>query len=188
MRSVFLVLFFLVNVEVVIAEKAPDVMVREVVAQIKSTGNPAVIVDHVDWPEAFKSMPDPDKFQLKITNPDEMKNFFREMLTSPSATMRKNMTDRLVSLPADKQAEAKLAIEKMSEKLVGREAELKQRIKDTDYTVSNPKVDGDRATVTLTQSYKGEKSEEKIELRKKNGEWLLPTFKIGNSAVGGGKP
>lgn len=170
-------------IEGAISEKAPDVMVREVVAEIKATGNPAVIVEHVDWPEAFKSMPDPDKYQLKISNPDEMKSFFREMLTSPSAAMRKSMTERLASLPAEKQEEAKLAIEKMSERLLAREAELKQRIKDTEYTVSDPKVQGDKATVVLAQSYKGEKSEEKIELRKKNGEWMLPSMKMGGATA-----
>lgn len=170
-------------IETALSEKAPDVMVREVVAQIKATGNPAVIVDHVDWPEAFKSMPDPDKYQLKISTPDEMKNFFREMLTSPSAAMRKSMTERLASLPAEKQEEAKLAIEKMSERLLAREAELKQRIKDTEYTVSDPKVTGDKATVVLAQTYKGEKSEEKIELRKKNGEWMLPSMKMGGATA-----
>ena len=181
---VSLVLFFLI-VSSVSAEIAPDVMVREVLAKIKESGNPAEIVNHVDWPEAFKTMPEQDKLQLKIKNPDEMREFFRQMLADPSATMKRNMMERVALLPADKQEEAKAAIEQMSEKMNAREAELKQRIKETEYTVGEAKVQGDTATVMLAQSYKGEKSEEKIELRKKNGEWMLPSVRMGQPQQAG---
>ena len=169
-----------------LADSTPTKTMETIIQSIKSAGNPSGVVEFVNWTKAFDKLPEAQRAQLKITNAEGMKAFFKDMLTSPSATMKKQMDDRLKTVPADKQAQAKEQLLKLEKMMQDKEAEMKDRIAQTEYKVSDEKIEGANATVTLTQTYKGETKTEVVKLEKDGDKWLLPALdSLGNGGQQG---
>ena len=170
------------------AESTPTKTMQAIIDSIKSAGNPSGVVEYVNWDKAFTRLPEAQKAQLKITDPAGMKSFFKDMLTSPSATMHKQLEERLKAIPADKQADAKGQMEKMEKLMQQKEAEMKERISQTEYKISDEKVEGNNATLTLSQTFKGETKSETVKLEKEGDKWMLPALDSMGGQSGGPQP
>ncbi len=170
------------------AETSPEGTVKEFVGKIKSAKSPAPIVEYIDWQKAFNEFPEAQRAQLKLDTPDKLKTFFKSMLESPAKTMREQMEARLKSMPQDQQTQAKPMMDQLQTMMETKEKEMKERIAATDYQVSDEHIDGDTATVKLTQKYKGEDKSETIKLERHGSKWLLPSLKLAAEGAGGGAP
>lgn len=182
-RVLFLILAVLLCAGTVFAETiSPEATVKEIVSKMKTAGNPAVIVEYVNWTKAFAQFPEKQKEQLNLKSAAEMKDFFREMLAHPSVVMKKQMESKLETVPADKQEEAKQSIVKIEQMMKAKEDEMRERLTTTVYEVGAAKVDGDQAHVQLTQIYKDQKRTEDVTLEKDGDRWMLPSVNMVNSA------
>lgn len=170
------------------ADTGPAKTVENIIAAIKSAGNASGVVDFVNWKKAYEQLPDVQRSQLQIDSPDKMKAFFKEMLTSPAATMKKQMEAKLATVPADKQEVAKQSVQKIEKMMQEKEIEMKDRIAKTEYKVSDEKISGETATVKLTQVYNGETKTEEIKLEKDGDKWLLPALNSLNGGQQAGPP
>jgi hypothetical protein len=163
---------------VVVAEQTPEAVVSEMMAKIKAAGSPAPFIDYVNWPLAFKSAPEQMKAQMKVTSADQMKTTFQRMFTDTKAFFHEQMKDRLAAVPEDKRAMAEAQLEKMNQMIDQQQAQMKEQIQQTDYSVGKATVEGNSARVMLTQSYQGQTREREVQLTKEGGAWLLDSATI----------
>lgn len=154
---------------------SPAETLRELVGKVKSTKSAVPIVDYVNWDLAFKDMADLEKQKLNINSASDLKKFFTKMLTSPSEAVREKMEERVNALPADKQPQARQGMQQLQQMLKAKEGEIKERLGNTEYKVQNEKIEGDKATVQLVQTYNNETKTEDVKLQNFEGRWLLPT-------------
>lgn len=176
--AAFFLLLFVSALPALSDTPSPESTVQEIVTKMKAEGNPAVIVEYVNWTKAFSQFPQNQKDQLGVKSPDEMKSFFREMLAHPSVVMKKQMESRLSTVPPDKLEEAKQSIVKIEEMMKTKETEMKERLTSTKYEVGSANINGEQATVKLTQVYKDQTRTEDVTLEKDNGRWMLPSVNM----------
>ncbi|MFN8392157.1 MAG: hypothetical protein U0136_17830 [Bdellovibrionota bacterium] len=177
-----------VTASVAHAGTSPDATVKEIVDKMKAEGNPAVIVEYVNWEKAFSQFPQQQKDQLNVKSSAELKSFFHEMLANPSGVMRKQMESKLGTVPPEKQEEAKAQIDQIEGMMKRKETELKERLTETTYEVGKPEITGNTATVKLTQSYKDQKKVEDVKLEKDGDRWLLPSVTLASAPPPQQKP
>lgn len=158
-----------------LAQTAPDAVLKEIIEKIKAAQNASPVVDYVDWKEAFEKAPAEQKQAMNISGPDQMKDFYREVLTRPSELLKKQFEQRLAAVPPDQQQLMKASVDRMEQMMRQKEEEMKKRINETTYEVGEAKVDGDKAVVPLTQTYQGSSKQEQVEFVKSDGRWLLPS-------------
>lgn len=162
----------------------PAGTVKEIVDKMKKDGNPAVVVDYVNWDRAFHSFPQEQKDKLNVKNSGELKTFFTEMLTHPSVMVKRQMEARMEALPEAERETARQTLASIEGKMVAKEAEIKERLKNTTYEIGESKIEGDKATVRLLQIYQAEKQDETVQLEKDGSRWLLPSTALGGQSTG----
>ena len=155
------------------AAPTPETTVKEIVDKIKAAASPSPIIEYVDWDGAFQGLPEEQKAMMKITSSSEMKGLYRKILEDPIAAMKEKMKEQMATIPAEQQAAAQQQMAHMEEMIGQQKAKMTEQIKATEYEIGKSTVDGDKATVKLTQSYQGQKREEEIALVKKGDKWLL---------------
>lgn len=162
----------------VLAEQKPDEVLKELLDKIKVQANASAVVDYVDWQEAYSKAPEDQKKTMNITGPDQMKQFYRQILESPAVNFRKQVEERLASVPADQKPMMEQQLKRMEELMRQKEAEMKEKIAGTTYEIGDPKIDGNIAKVKLKQTYKGETKEEEVQFVRANDRWLLPSVAV----------
>jgi len=154
---------------------APDEVLREMMVKIKLRGNASPLVDYVHWDEAFAALSDVQRKQLKVTNASELKEFYREMLTDPIPRVKKQYEARLPATPPEKKPDLERYYSQVIARLTREQADMKQRLEQTAYEVSAPKVEGASAIVMLKQTYQGKSTSEEVRMVKSGDTWLLPS-------------
>lgn len=156
---------------IVSAQDEPSKVVSLVVNKIKKQGDPSPVVDYVYWDKIFSKLPQKNREVMNVHTPDELKEFYRKILHSPSGALENVLRSRMEEkLGADKTSEM---LQTLRAKAVEKEKELKRKIKETEYIVGPSKIKGDKAKVPLTHVYRKEKKTEKVSLVKIKHSWLL---------------
>ena len=163
----------------------PEAIVQEIVTKIKAASNPSPIVDYVDWSKAYEKMPPMQKTMMKVDSADGMKEFYRQMLTNPAMMMEKRMKEQAASMPEAQQAAMQQSMGQIQQMLKQRQEEMKKQISETEYTVGKATVEGEKATVMLTQEFEGEKKEREIQLNKVGEKWMLDSTSMFSAPTGG---
>ena len=161
-----------------LAQQKPDDVLKELLKKISEKQNASPVVEYVDWQEAFAKAPEDQKKTLNITNPGQMKEFYRQILESPTANFRKQVQERLAAVPEEQKPLMEQQLQRMEDLMRQKENEMKEKIAGTKYTVGDAKIEGNSAKVKLTQEYKGEKKEEDVQFIKVGDRWFLPSVAV----------
>ena len=191
-RTIRPMLWFLCSALLVLLPSAafasPEAVVKEIVEKIKAAANPSPIVDYVDWSKAYEKMPPMQKTMMKVESANGMKEFYREMLTNPAAMMEKRMKEQAASMPEAQQAAMQQSMGQIQQMLKQRQDEMKKQITETEYKIGKATVEGEKATVKLTQVYQGDSKEREIQLNKVGEKWMLDSASMFAAPGPGGAP
>ncbi len=173
---VFLSLLFLFIVKPGGAQaEGPDEVLRKIVAEMKTAGNPSPVVDYVEWEEAFEQMSPQSRTQMKISSADDLREYYRGTLKDPVKAMRSQLQEKMKVVSFENSSQIKQYLAREQEKMVREQQEVMARIRDTKYQVGPAIIEGDTANVKLTQIYKGKVSTEEVRFVKSGETWLLPS-------------
>jgi hypothetical protein len=170
--------FLLFHPGAALAEQKPNEVLKELLDKIKSQSNASAVVDYVDWQEAFNKASEEQKKNMNVTGPEQMKQFYRQILESPAVNFRKQVEERLASVPAEQKPMMEQQLKRMEEVMRKKEEEMKEKIAGTTYEIGEAKIEGNAAKVKLTQTYKGETKEEDVQFVKSGERWLLPSVAV----------
>ncbi len=166
------------------AAETPSAVVTRALHSIKEEGNPSPIVDFVDWKGIFLKLPKNSKQLMKVDNEKELKEYYRELLKSPSAAMSKLLDKKFEEITSEEMKEkGDKILSKFKEKLKRKEDKIKEKLNETEYTVISEKIDGSSAIVTVRNSYKNAIKEDKIPLVKREDTWFISDIGKGFSGL-----
>ncbi len=177
-------IFFSTSVQ---AEQGPSEVVREAISKVQEAGNPSPMVDYVDWSGIYAKMPQKSKELIKVESESELKDYYREILKSPSDAMVKLMSGKISEkIGRDKAELGEQILAKVKERMKIKEDEIKDKIKNSKYTIGDAMIDDDVARVPVTYVYNSESKSEQLKLIKKDGTWLMSNLgdSFGASSVG----
>ncbi len=184
------IIFFslIFNSRILFADQGPSDVVREAIKKVQTMGDPSPLVDYVDWSVVYEKMPANSKELMKVSSESELKDYYRQILKSPSEAMSGLLSGKLKDLSGDKAQAGEQILAKLKEKMAEKEVQIKERIKNSKYTIGDATIEGDTAKVSVSHEYEGKKKKEVLDLRKKDGVWLLSNlgegFSMGGMAIG----
>ena len=155
--------------------ETPESVMKEILGKIKAESNSSPIVEYVDWETAFAQAPDQQKQVMNINSPEQLKEFYREVLKNPAAMMKKHVESRMATVPEDQKAMMQATMVQMEQVIKQKEEEMKQKIAGTEYTIGEAVVTGSEAVVPLTATFEEEEKKHDVDFIKKDGRWLLAT-------------
>jgi Domain of unknown function (DUF4878) len=162
--------------QIAVAADSPEDVVTKMVADLKKDGGPLGVINYVHWQTAFDGLPEQEKKGMGVNTPEELKTFYQNLYTDPSAFFQKQMTARMGNVPAEQQAAMKAQMDQMSAQMKEKFAKAKEDIKKTDFEITNSKIDGDKAVVHVSTTLDGAKKEDDINLIKIDDKWYLPSL------------
>jgi len=156
----------------VLAAPSPSDTVRKIIAELKSTKDMAVVLEHVHWPTAYKN--NPSLGPTKASSPEELKDQYKKVLTDPAAVMRQQMAASGRSeMP---EAQLKMVMQRLEQQITQMKAEMGEKIGRTEYQISGEEISGDRAVVTVTSELDGKSDTSDVDLILIDGKWYLSSF------------
>lgn len=163
------------------AESNPESTVMDAIGKMKEEGNPAPIVDFIDWEQMYSDLPEEKKSVMKVDSPDSLMHFYRKVLSSPSSEFTHLIESKLQGViekdgKAGTEGKFADAINKLQNRLKEKETEVKNKLQNTEYEVISSKIDGEKAIVELKQNYKGETKVDNIKLHQKNNKWYFSSL------------
>jgi hypothetical protein len=161
---------------------SPDDVLREMVGKMKEKNSPSVVVDYVQWDEAFANLAPKHREQMRVNSPQEMKEFYRQVLANPLSVMKSQLQEQTKSIPVEKKAEYDQYMMQMEQRLTLQQQELGRRIQQTTYEIGTAVVEGNTARVKLKQTFDGKSVEEEVKFVKAGDTWLLPSVSSMNPA------
>ncbi|MCB0318121.1 MAG: DUF4878 domain-containing protein [Bdellovibrionales bacterium] len=157
------------------SSSTPKEIVQSVVEEMKASGSPSPILDHVHWPTAYSSFPAAERRAMGVNSPEELKSHMRSVMSNPKAFMQQQMDARIGGMPQQQQEMMKQAMLGMMSQVDEKIKEMKQKIVNTEYEISNEIISGNNATVDITALLDGNVKNTTVEMRKIDGEWYFPT-------------
>jgi hypothetical protein len=154
---------------------SPDDVLREMVGKMKDKNSPSVVVDYVQWADAFANLSPKHKEQMHVNSPQEMKEFYRQVLANPLSVMKAQLEEQTKSVPVEKKAEYDQYMMQMEQRLTLQQQEIGRRIQQTTYEIGEAVVEGNTARVKLKQTFEGKAVEEEVKFVKAGDTWLLPS-------------
>ena len=101
--------------------------------------------------------------------------------------MVKLMGDKMKEKAGDEKAQAaEQILAKLKERMKQKEVEIQDKIKNSVYTIGDAVVEGDVAKVPVSYVYQAQTKNDTLELKKKDGVWLMSS--LGNSFTMAGGP
>ncbi len=165
-------------------EIGPSKVLEKLVAELKKSGEPAVIVDYVHWPTAWKALKPEEKAMTKSNSPAELKEYFRKFLSDPKKVLRGQIEGHLVGLDGGDQGAMEERISSIIAQVEEQFTQGSEVLVNSEYQVGKEVIDGYKAHVELKSSYQGQSKLESIDFIKIEDHWLLPKMdKLGNSPV-----
>ena len=159
---------------------SPEDTVKAVIKEIKTKGDPSPVVDHVSWDDGFSKLPVKNREAMGVKSPEELKEFYRRVLLSPSSEIERmfesKFKDKLDGLGPEK---VKALLSNIKERALQKEAEIKKRLKESEYEVGKAQVQGENASVPLTTTYEGQKNSDNVKLVQKDGKWYFASLGSG---------
>ncbi len=165
-------------------EGGPSKVLEKLVADLKKSGEPAVIVDYVHWPTAWKALKPEEKAMTKSSSPAELKEYFRKFLSDPKKVLRGQIEEQLAALDGGPQGALEERINSILAQVEEQFTQGSEVLVNSKYQVGKELIKGDKAQVELRSSYQGQSKLESIDFIKIEDNWLLPKMdKLGNSPV-----
>lgn len=172
LRIILLFLFLIPSQS--LAEDGPSQLVKKVILLIKKQGDPSPMVDYVYWQKIYKDLPEKNRVVMNVSNENELKEFYRRVLKSPTVELDNVLRSRMEEKLGAEKTEDLLS--NLKETAIKKEKELKSRLKNTKYLIGKSKIKGDRAKVPLTYLYKNKKKTEDVSVIKIKNVWYLENF------------
>jgi len=163
---------------------SPGEVLNQLVKELKVSKDPAIVVKYVHWPSAWKSLKPGERELTKTKSPEDLKNYFKLLLTEPRTVLKKQLTGHLSDLEGENKAMLQTKMDSILEQVSEKFIEGSRILVNSDYEVGKETIAGDKGTVELKASFGGQSRAEVIEFIKISNNWWLPSVgKLGNSPV-----
>ena len=161
------------------AAAAPEDTVKEIVGKLKANGDPGVVLEYVSWDDAFKETPPQVLQSLGVKDAAGLKEQTLKLMAEPAKFVRQKMVEKISTLPPEKQAEMNGQLDQLTQRVEKEFADMKEKLKRTDFTVGESEISGDTALVDISAKVDGSSQDNKLKLVSRNGAWLLASPEFG---------
>ncbi len=158
----------------------PEVVVQSMLTELKSEADPAVLLDYVHWPTAWKSFPQTQRDKIGIRSPEELKEYFENFFKDPDQFIEKYIMSRYEG----SQALPEQSITKMAETMKRKKAQMREKMKNTSYEIGKSTIQGNAASVEIVSTLNGKSKSQTLPLQNIDGKWYLPTMKLLDDSQG----
>ena len=168
------------------AEMSAKQTVEEILSKMKAAESPAPVVDYVDWKGAYEKMPAAQRQAVGVESAEGLRSFYSKMMTNPKEVMEKKLEEQLASMPEEKKSMMRASMGRMEQMVDQRQEMMRKQLAETEYKVGEATMEGEVATVPITQTHNGETKQRDIKLTKVDGRWLLDSatmFEEGTKAM-----
>ena len=172
----FVGLLLLVCMPFSVLAEGPKEIVESVVEQMKSQRSPTPILDHVHWPTAYKSFPAEEKRAMNVESPEELKAHMKSVMANPKDFMKKQMNTRIGGMPKQQQDMMKQMMTNMMSQMDAQISEMRRKIGETEYQISNEQINGSAASVDIAANLDGKVRNTTVQMEKIEGRWYFPTI------------
>lgn len=164
----------------------PDGALHEIIDTLKSTRDPASILNYIDWPSAFGRLKPEQKVGLGVNTAEDFKSTMVAMIKDPAEFIRKRLAASMPAGHGDNPGVA-AALDVGIKAAQEQARRMREKIMDTNFEVGSPTRNGNEASVPLTTTLDGQTRTTKVELELVNGRWLLSSLGLvgGVEAHGG---
>ncbi|MCB0354454.1 MAG: hypothetical protein KDD64_13045 [Bdellovibrionales bacterium] len=186
MKQIFRGLFVLVAFGLCLHSKADSLTeggdsardaVWQMVSKMKSEGAMGPMLDFVHWPTAFEGFPVSERAKLGITSPEKMHEYFSSVLSNPER-LPGMMMEKLSALPPQEREKVEKNMNELVTIMKRKQAEMKEKIQRTSYSIGEVSVQGGSATVELVSTLDGQSKHTVLPMELHEGKWYLPTMKL----------
>lgn len=181
-RVALLVLCFCGGSEACADTSTPEGTLKEIVDSLKSSREPAVMLDYVDWPGAFGRISPEQRASLGAKDPAELKTVFTLMLKDPAEFIRRRLEATMPRGGDGAMVQQALTVGVQAAQDQARR--MRDKIAQTDFQVGAAVRNGQGAKVPLTTTVDGVSRTTEVELELVDGRWLLSTLGLVGSEAG----
>lgn len=144
---------------------------NEFLQDFKKEANPLLILNRVDWEEAYRYLSPYRKQNLGLRSPNLARKYYLDYFTNPGALSSYLLARNISQLPEEKRQAVRMVYE--SEPVRRGPAKKVEGLENTRFRVSICRIEGDVAKVSL-RVYKGKDPQDRnLTLRKTGENWLF---------------
>ena len=162
------------------AAATPEDTVKEIVSKLKESGDPGVVLEYVSWEDAFKDAPPQVLQSLGVKDAGGLKAQTERLMEQPAAFVREKMVQKIATLPPAQQEMMNQQLDSLTKKVEDDFADMKAKLKRTEFKVGKSSVTGDAATVDISATIDGTSQDSELKLLKRNDNWLLASPEFGH--------
>jgi UPF0176 protein len=172
--------FFTILSSYVIATQSPENVVKEAIYKMQEKGDPSPVVEYVDWDHMFLNVPATNKKLMKVNNPQELKEFYRKVLASPSSEIADLIHSKFSESDSSGEAVSKNkmndVLAKLQQRIQEKEKKVTKRLQESTYEVGEVTVTGEKAMVTISHTYEEITKKDEVQLHLKEGKWYFTSL------------
>lgn len=167
------------------SERGPRELIEEMLARLKATHEPVVILDYIHWPSAYAAYPESETKMKQIDTPQQLESYMRAVLSDPQKYLRDQLAQRMSKLPEDMAAKLRASTDRVVESMAMLKERMAQRISDTQYRIGKvTMLGGDHAEIELIAVLDEDERSSIVKLVKIENRWYLPTVEYAKSEGG----
>lgn len=177
--SNFLLIYLLVFCTLVHADRStPKGTVIEVIKALKKKGSYEAVLNFIHWPSAFKDLRNEEKKAFNISSPNDLRKYLAKAVANPEQLMRKRFEIMLAGKSEEEKRKFNQVLDKQLEQIRVRQKQLKQKIKDSSFSIVGVKQGQDTAQVELKARFNNTSETKPLNLIKVSDKWYLTAASI----------
>jgi hypothetical protein len=158
------------------ADETPEEMLKALIAQVRTSGSPAPILERVDWKTAFAQTLPEHREAIGAKTPKELKKIYRAVFENPNKLMKEKIAPKMGTLSPEKQAAIEVLMMRVESTMKERKKSDMEILRRSEIKVVGSKIDGDKATVEFESLLDGKTKTQMLQLIKVDGQWRFPTL------------
>jgi UPF0176 protein len=172
--------FFMIFSSLVFATQSPESVVKEAISKMQEKGDPSPVVEYVDWDHMYLNLPATNKKLMKVNNPEELKEFYRKVLASPSSEIadliHSKFSEGDSSVETLNNSKMNEVLAKLQQRILEKEKRVTKRLQESTYEVGEATVSDKTAMVTISHTYQDVTKKDDVQLHLKDGKWYFTSL------------
>ncbi len=152
-----------------VLDATPEQMVMRMTNLLKVDGDVKVLVDFISWNHAFDELSADEKAYMKVTNAQMYRELYLNTFEDPGKTFARIAEKFAAGVDIQNTPDYKTIETELNRQL----EQLKKKLKNVDFKVTNSKVFADKAIISLSMNFEGNTHQIEMPLIKVNNIWFL---------------